>query len=113
MRDEHMLDNAGERGVQLMTGLRKLQEEYSQIGDVRGQGLMVGTEFVVDGRPEKAKAMVKSIIHAASDKGLLLLSCGTYDNTIRWIPPLNVTALQIQDGLGIFAAAVREGVKSS
>jgi 4-aminobutyrate aminotransferase len=59
MREENMLENASERGIQLMTGLRKLQEEYPQIGDVRGKGLMMGTEFVVDGRADKAKPLVK------------------------------------------------------
>ena len=53
MRDEKMLENASEKGIQLMTGLRKLQEEYPQIGDVRGKGLMIGTEFIMDGKPEK------------------------------------------------------------
>jgi len=108
MREENMLENAGERGVQLMTGLRKFQEEYSQIGDVRGKGLMVGTEFVVDGRADKAKQLVKNVIHSAEEKGLLLLSCGTYDNTLRWIPPINVRAEQINDGLSIFGEALKE-----
>ena len=107
MRDEKMLENANERGIQLMTGLRKLQEEYPQIGDVRGKGLMVGTEFIVDSKPEKAKPMVKEIIHAAEENNLLLLSCGTYDNTIRWIPPLNVTSQQVNDGLKIFSNALK------
>ena len=107
MHEEKMLENASERGIQLMTGLRKLQEEYPQIGDVRGKGLMVGTEFIVDGRPDKAKATVKSIIHAAEERDLLLLSCGTYDNTVRWIPPLNVTSQQINDGLTTFEAALQ------
>lgn len=108
MREENMLENASERGVQLMTGLRKLQEEYSQIGDVRGKGLMIGTEFMLDGRPDKAKPLVKEIIHAAEENNLLLLSCGTYDNTVRWIPPLNVTSEQINDGLAIFSQALKE-----
>ncbi len=109
MRDEKMLENAAERGIQLMTGLRKLQEEYSQIGDVRGKGLMIGTEFVAEGgRADKAKPLAKAIIHAAEERDLLLLSCGTYDNTIRWIPPLNVTAEQVNDGLAIFESALRE-----
>ena len=108
MREENMLENATERGVQLMTGLRKFQEEYPQIGDVRGKGLMVGTEFVVDGRADKAKPMVKEIIHKAEEKGLLLLSCGTYDNTLRWIPPINVTEGQINDGLRIFGESLKE-----
>jgi len=113
MREDRMLENAGQRGIQLMTGLRKLQEDYPEIGDVRGLGLMIGTEFIVQGRPEKAKAMVKDIVHAAADKGLLLLTCGTFDNTIRWIPPLNVTPEQISDGLGIFGEALRASRRSS
>jgi len=107
IRDEKMLENADERGLQLMTGLRKFQEEYSQIGDVRGMGLMVGTEFVVDGRADKAKKLVKEMIHSAEEQGLLLLSCGTYDNTLRWIPPINVTADQINKGLSIFGEALK------
>ena len=111
MREEKMLENAAERGIQLMTGLRKLQEEYPQVGDVRGKGLMVGTEFIVDGSQAKAKPMVKEIIHKAEEKNLLLLSCGTYDNIIRWIPPLNVTSEQINDGLKIFGEALKETIK--
>lgn len=111
MRDDNMLENTTMRGIQLMTGLRKFQEDYSQIGDVRGKGLMVGTEFVVNGRADKAKQLVKEIIHKAEEKGLLLLSCGTYDNTLRWIPPLNVTSEQINDGLGIFGEALKETIK--
>jgi 4-aminobutyrate aminotransferase len=108
MRAEKMVENAEERGIQLMTGLRKLQEEYPQIGDVRGKGLMIGTEFVIDGSPQKAKPLVKEIVHRAEEHDLLLLTCGTYDNTIRWIPPLNVTSGQINDGLKIFEEALKE-----
>lgn len=111
MREEKMIENAAEKGIQLMTGLRKLQEEYPQIGDVRGLGLMVGTEFIVDGSQAKAKTLVKEIIHKTEEKGLLLLSCGTYDNTLRWIPPLNVTSAQINDGLKIFGEALKETIK--
>ncbi|MER3467288.1 MAG: aspartate aminotransferase family protein, partial [Thermoflexus sp.] len=41
-------------------------------------------------------------------RGLLLLTCGTYDNVIRWVPPLGVTAEQIQEGLRIFEEALAE-----
>ena len=107
MRDENMLENATDKGIQLMTGLRKLQEEYPQIGDVRGKGLMIGTEFTANGNRAKEKQMVKDVIHAAEEKGMLLLSCGTYDNTLRWIPPLNVTSAQVNDGLRIFGEALQ------
>ncbi len=111
MRDENMLENATEKGIQLMTGLRKLQEEYPQIGDVRGKGLMIGTEFTANGNRAKEKQMVKDVIHAAEEKGMLLLSCGTYDNTLRWIPPLNVTSEQVNDGLKIFGEALKEVIR--
>ena len=111
MQEEKMLENAGERGLQLMTGLRKLQEEYPQIGDVRGKGLMVGVEFMQADRPAKAKPMVKAIVHAAEENNLLLLTCGTYDNIVRWIPPLNVTSGQINDGLKIFGKVLQENIK--
>ena len=111
MKEEKMLENASERGIQLMTGLRKLQEEYPQIGDVRGKGLMIGAEFMVGERPDKAKPMVKEIVHAVEDQNLLLLTCGTYDNVVRWIPPLNVTSEQINDGLKIFEGALKKTIK--
>jgi 4-aminobutyrate aminotransferase len=111
IREENMLENANQRGQQLQTGLRKLQEEFEQIGDVRGLGLMIGSEFEVDGKFKQAKPLVKNIVHAAEERGLMLLSCGTYDSTIRWIPPLNVTESQISDALNIFADALKDCIK--
>ena len=107
IRDEGMLENSRARGLQLMTGFRHLQEEYPAIGDVRGLGLMVGTEFrTADRKPDKATT--KALIHACQDRKLLLLSCGTYDNIIRWIPPLIVTEKQIDTALGIFKDSLKE-----
>jgi 4-aminobutyrate aminotransferase len=107
IRDEDLLGNAQARGMQLMTGLRHFQEEYPVIGDVRGLGLMVGTEFRSENRkPDKATA--KALIHACQDRKMLLLSCGTYDNVIRWIPPLIVSEKQINDALGIFQESLKE-----
>jgi 4-aminobutyrate aminotransferase len=106
MRDEGMIENAQRRGVQLMTGLRKLQEDYPAIAEVRGLGLMVATEFMSDnGRPDKPTT--KAIVHACEERNLLLLTCGTFDNVIRWIPPLIVSEQQINDALGIFGEALK------
>jgi 4-aminobutyrate aminotransferase len=110
MRDEDMLGNATRRGLELMTGLRKLQEQYPIINDVRGLGLMIGTEFTVKGKPAD-KTLVKAIIHACEEQGLLLLTCGTYENIIRWIPPLVVDENQIKNALGTFSQALEETVK--
>jgi 4-aminobutyrate aminotransferase len=102
-----MPGNAAKRGVQLTTGLHKLQEEFPLIGDVRGFGLMIGTEFTANDKPAD-KSIIKAVIHACEERGLLLLSCGTYDNVIRWIPPLIVDEAQVNDALGIFTEALKQ-----
>jgi len=105
IRDEGLLENSQARGGQLISGLGHLQEQYPQIGDVRGLGLMVGVEFTdPDGKPDKESA--KAVVHACQEERLLLLTCGTWDNTVRFIPPLVVSAEQIEEGLAIFERAL-------
>jgi 4-aminobutyrate aminotransferase len=107
MKEEDMPGNARRRGEQLTAGLRKLQEEYPGIGDVRGPGLMVGVEFrTPSNKPDKATS--KAVVHASLDRRLMLLTCGAWDNTIRWIPPLVVNGAQIDEALGIFSASLAE-----
>jgi len=109
IRTEKMVDNACRRGEQLTAGLRRLQEEYPVIGDVRGLGLMIGTEFrTADRKPDKATA--KAVAAACLKRKLMLLTCGPYDNVIRWIPPLVVNEAQINAGLNIFTDALKEVV---
>lgn len=110
IQEEDMLQNACERGAQLMAGLRKLQPRFPAMGDVRGLGLMIGCEFrTPDRQPDKSTA--KAVAHACLDRGLMLLTCGPWDNTIRWIPPLIVNAEQIAQALEIFEASLKETVK--
>lgn len=107
IRDEGMVENAEARGEELMSGLRQLQERYPRIGDVRGLGLMVGVEFTdPQGKPDKESA--KAVQQACKEERLLVLTCGTWDNTIRIIPPLVVTAEQIEDALARFERALRK-----
>jgi 4-aminobutyrate aminotransferase len=100
------LDNARQRGEQLLQGLAQLRAEHPQIAEVRGLGLMIGLELRDDaGRPDKALA--KRIVEACRQNHLLLLTCGPWENTIRFIPPLIVSREQIREALDVFAAAVR------
>ena len=107
IREEGLLNNTVDRGAQLTQGLKELQKKFPVIGDVRGPGLMIATEFSqADGSPnaEDTSLMVKACIK----RGLLLLSCGSYKNVIRWIPPLVVTEEQIDESLAIFESALTE-----
>lgn len=110
MKEEKMVENAKERGAQLMTGLCHLQEKYPQIVENRGYGLMVGTEFRdAQGKPDKTTA--KAVVHECYDRKLLLLTSGPWDNSIRWIPPLIVTQEQITESLSIFEDSLKAAVK--
>ena len=112
MREEGLIENAQARGEQLRALLRQVQSVTPALGDVRGLGLMVATEFIAPAgsggqarRPDKA--VTKAIVHACEERKLLLLTCGTFDNVIRWIPPLIVSPQQIEDAVGIFSEAVK------
>ena len=111
MKEDRMLENTVERGSQLMAGLGHLQEKYPQIAEVRGLGLMVGSEFRdAKGKPDKNFA--KAVQHACYDRHLTLLTAGPWDNTIRWIPPLVVTQEQMNEALNIFESALAEAANS-
>jgi len=104
--EENLVDNAAEMGDYLIGKLRAVQKAYPLIGDVRGQGLMVGVEFVnEDGNANPAAAA--AVHQACLKQNLLLLTCGSYGNVIRWIPPLIVSGEQIDDAVAIFTAALK------
>jgi len=104
---EGLLENARARGAELMGGLRELMADHAAIGDVRGRGLMIGVEFVRD-RATRAPdgAAADAVAARAREAGLLLLTCGTAHQVVRWIPPLDVTVAEIEEGLRIFEGAL-------
>jgi 4-aminobutyrate aminotransferase len=105
IESEGLVANAAERGAELIEGTRKIGASTPGIGDVRGIGLMVASEFTsADGNPDTAAATRAQ--QAAAERGLLLLTCGAYGNVVRMIPPLVVDAEQIEAGLRIWAETV-------
>jgi 4-aminobutyrate aminotransferase len=69
---------------------------------------MVGTEFTRGGQPDKD--ITKAVQKACIDRKLLLLTCGSYENVIRWIPPLVVDEGQIDDALTVFEEALQSAL---
>ncbi len=94
--------NAQARGEQLRAGLRRIAEGRPMVRDVRGLGLMVGMEIGTDDGPDPA--LRDRIIDQAFGLGLLLLPCGP--STVRFCPPLCLTARQVAIGLDLVAQAV-------
>jgi 4-aminobutyrate aminotransferase len=106
--DEHLVENARARGVELSGGLRELMAEFPAIGDVRGPGLMIGVEFVRDrSTREPDGAAAEAVAARAAENGLLLLTCGIHHQVIRWIPPIDVTVAEVEEALGTFERALR------
>jgi 4-aminobutyrate aminotransferase len=108
IREEGLVANAAARGTELTAGLRRLMAEDDRIGDVRGPGLMIGVEFVSDrerGTPDGATAL--AVQQRAADLGLLVLTCGPLHQVVRWIPPIDVTAAEVAEGLELFGEALR------
>jgi 4-aminobutyrate aminotransferase len=95
------LDNVHARGTQLIDGLREMQQLDTALMYVRGRGLMVATEFDTS---ERADAVVA---HCLREHRVILMKAGTRNRTIRWMPPLVVTADEVSEALQAFAAAIR------
>jgi 4-aminobutyrate aminotransferase len=105
--DERLVENAAIRGDELRTGLGRIAAEDPRIGDVRGPGLMIGVEFVKPGTTDPDGTTAKAAIARAADLGLLVLTCGSSSEVVRWIPPLDVTAAEISEAVEIFAESLR------
>ena len=105
--NEKLIKNSEKQGKYLMKSLKSLKKRYSKLGDVRGLGLMIGTEFIKE-NGEPNPTLTKKIQHKCLEKKLLLLSCGTYLNTIRWIPPLIITKNQIDEAVNVFSESLEE-----
>jgi 4-aminobutyrate aminotransferase len=109
IEDEGLVANARERGAQLLDGLRRLATSHRSIGDVRGLGLMVALELVQPGEGDGRTpdpALTKRVQAACFDRGLLVLTAGTYVNVIRIIPPLVTTAEEVDHALAVIADAL-------
>jgi 4-aminobutyrate aminotransferase len=94
------MENAAERGEQLKMRLLELKSRHSEIGDVRGLGLMVAADIVKVREPYTlAPALRDAVVDAAFHKGLLLLGCG--ESALRFCPPLCVTPDQVETAVRI------------
>ena len=109
IEDEGLVANARTRGTQLLEGLRAASAGRAAVGDVRGLGLMVAMELVKPGEGDGRvpdPALTKRIQQACFDRGLLVLTAGTYVNVIRIIPPLVTTAGEIDLAIGTMTEAL-------
>jgi 4-aminobutyrate aminotransferase len=108
--EDEYLQNAAVVGEYAIDALSEIQARHPTIGDVRGQGLMIGVEFVQDKETKlHAHDLREEIIDLAFQGGLLTLGSGV--SSIRIAPPLSIRKDQIDEGLAILEQAITTAEK--
>ncbi|KSU53832.1 4-aminobutyrate--2-oxoglutarate transaminase [Microbacterium enclense] len=104
--NEGLIERARQIGDVLKGRLHQLQQNDPRIGDVRGHGAMIAAEFVdpTTGAPDAA--LTAAVAKAAIAEGVIVLTCGTYGNVIRFLPPLSIGDDLLNEGLDVVAAAL-------
>lgn len=103
---ENLTERAQQIGTVITDFFTKLQQSDDRIGDIRGRGAMQAIELVESGSTQPNAALTSAIAKFAADQGVLVLTCGTYGNVIRFLPPLSISDELLLDGLQVVADAL-------
>lgn len=107
--EENLCERAIQIGERIVRRCEALRQSDNGIGDIRTLGAMTAMELIHEGDPTRANPeRTKRVVTSARDKGLLLLSCGTRANVIRFLTPLTIPYDVLDEGLGLLAETVRE-----
>ncbi len=112
MKEINLNEKAVIVGEIIMNRLNALKSECPEIGDVRGVGAMIGFEFVKNGDPSQPDgALCHTIVANCAERGLVIISAGTYKNVIRILSPLVITLEQLNKGLDILEEEIKKATK--
>jgi 4-aminobutyrate aminotransferase/(S)-3-amino-2-methylpropionate transaminase len=114
MREHNLNARAQHIGTVVLGRLGALMEELgdsSIVGDLRGRGAMLAVEIVKPGTANTTKEpdadATKAIAAACLAAGVVILTCGTYGNVVRLLPPLVISDELLNDGLDVLVEAIR------
>lgn len=99
--DKDLQANAAKRGAQLVDGLRGISDEFPELGDVRGKGLMLAAELVKPDDNSPDAAATAKLQQETKNRGLLLGKGGLYGNVLRMAPPMTLTEEEAAEALDI------------
>jgi 4-aminobutyrate aminotransferase/(S)-3-amino-2-methylpropionate transaminase len=85
--------------------LTEMAGRYDVIGEVRGRGAMVAVELLRAGSHEPDAAVAAAVARACHAEGLVVLTCGTYGNVLRLLPPLVMPDHLLDEGLTVLDKA--------
>ena len=103
----NLLERSRQLGAHMMNSLKTMAGKYKCVADVRGLGAMVAIELCKNGDPHQPNAeMAKALASEATQRGLILLTCGTYGNVVRILVPLTASDAIVDEGLAIIDACL-------
>jgi len=105
MEEENLAARARRIGEIMLPRLRKLAEAYPVIADVRGRGAMIAIELAQPGTLKPEPADTQRVAKACHSAGLMVLTCGTFGNVLRFLPPLVIGEDLLEEGLSILEDA--------
>ncbi|WP_191249819.1 4-aminobutyrate--2-oxoglutarate transaminase [Kordiimonas sediminis] len=111
IEEEKLVERSAQLGAYMLDRLNKIKDrdDVVPIGDVRGVGMMVAFELVKErGGHTPDPDIVPKVVAAALKRGLIILSCGYFANTVRLLAPLTVPTDQLDEALDILEAALQE-----
>ncbi|MBL1075155.1 4-aminobutyrate--2-oxoglutarate transaminase [Nocardia sp. 2] len=108
MKDEDLPGRARHIGEIALTRFRELAQEIPAIGEVRGRGAMLALEFVRPGTTEPDPALASAVAARCLQQGVITLTCGTYGNVIRLLPPLVIGDELLHEALSVLCTAIAE-----
>jgi len=107
IESESLVERANTVGDRLRKTLESLRGVVPEIADIRGLGAMVAVEFTTPGSGAPNAEFARAVQRKAMESGLILLTCGTYGNVIRFLFPLTIEDAVLDEGLHILAKAIR------
>jgi 4-aminobutyrate aminotransferase len=112
IEEERLCERANAIGHIILDRCKQLQarSNLNCVGDVRGLGAMCAIELVKDASGEPAPQLTQALMKVANENGLILLSCGTYGNVIRFLVPLTASDALVREGMDIFETSLTEAV---
>lgn len=108
IQDEHLIERARSLGTLMMDKLRRLQDDYPVIGDVRGRGLLIGVELIAPETVEPDPGLAAKLCYRCKELGLIVFYVGTRSNVIEITPPLTISREECLEGLEIFETALHD-----
>ncbi|TYK52303.1 4-aminobutyrate--2-oxoglutarate transaminase [Actinomadura decatromicini] len=105
IEDGKLTERARRIGEVMLPRLRALAERVPAIGDVRGRGAMLAVELVRPGTKDPDPDLTARVARRCHERGLLVLTAGTYGNVLRFLPPLVISDGLLAEGLAVLDAA--------